>query len=219
MKKYIVIPLCILLCFTLFGCTSESFKQSGEGSGGAEVVVKTTAQQETETESESETAADTTAKDETQTSADTTAASTTQAEKKKEEQTKSSERTTESAVSCTIEIECSDILNHMDRLDDAHRAIIPSDGVILSPYSVTVTEGETVFDALMIACSDNGIKVNVRSTVYGKYIAGFNDIDEKDCGKSSGWVYYVNDSFPPKACSSYTLSDGDKVIFRYSCGK
>ena len=106
----------------------------------------------------------------------------------------------------------------MDRLDEAHKKIIPSDGVLLNVCTISVCEGDTAYDVLIKVCNDNGITVSQKSTVYGKYIAGLNGIDEKDCGKSSGWLYSVNGTYPPKACNLCNIKNGDKIVFRYSCG-
>lgn len=125
--------------------------------------------------------------------------------------------TTTSEITCTVEIECKKILNNMDKLKAGHENFIPSDGIIMNTCTVTVDNGDTVYDALKTACSQNGVSINAQSSVYGTYIAGFNNIDEMDCGRQSGWVYTVNDSSPPKSCDKYTVSSGDKIVFSFTC--
>lgn len=119
--------------------------------------------------------------------------------------------TTSSYISCTVEIEYSKALKYIDEPEDEN-------GVMLSTYSVTLENGATAYDALSKACSENGISINQKSTMYGTYIAGINGINEKDYGSGSGWLYSVNGTYPQKACSSYTLSSGDRIAFRYTCG-
>jgi len=53
--------------------------------------------------------------------------------------------------------------------------------------------------------------------VYGTYIAGINNIEEKIAGKTSGWVYYVNGKFAQYSCGKFKVSKGDKILFHYSC--
>ncbi|MGN1328432.1 MAG: DUF4430 domain-containing protein [Eubacterium sp.] len=125
--------------------------------------------------------------------------------------------TTASEITCSVKIECSVILENMDNLKAGHSSYVPSDGIILDTYTVTMPSGSTAYDALERACSDKSIKINAQKTAYGVYVAGINNIDEKDCGKSSGWLYSVNDAFPQKSCGLYKLSNGDKVVFSYTC--
>lgn len=120
-------------------------------------------------------------------------------------------------ITCTISIECAEILDNMDSLKAGHESFIPSDGVILNTYSVTAKAPATVYDLLKAACSENDIKLTEQKTLYGTYIAGINNIDEKDCGAQSGWTYTVNGKYPSKSCDKYKLSNGDKVVFKYTC--
>ncbi len=133
------------------------------------------------------------------------------------EKTASTTTATTSEITCTVEIECKKILNNMDKLKAGHEDFVPSNGIIMSTCTVTVDNGETVYDALKTACSKNGVSINAKSSAYGTYISGFNNIDEMDCGKQSGWVYTVNGSSPPKSCNKCTVSTGDKIVFSYTC--
>ena len=106
----------------------------------------------------------------------------------------------------------------MDKLKAGHEAYVPSNGIILGTSSLTVKNGSTAYDALKTACDNNGISLNITNSSYGKYIAGINYIDEKDCGKYSGWMYKVNDSFPNTSVDKYILKNGDNIVFSYTCG-
>lgn len=125
--------------------------------------------------------------------------------------------TTSSTVSCRVTIECSSILDNMDDLKEGHEDYIPDDGIIISNCYVTVNNGDTVYDAVKSACSENGVSINARSSSYGIYVAGFNNIDEKDCGSESGWLYKVNGKMPNKSCGNYKVSNGDNIVFTYTC--
>ncbi len=120
---------------------------------------------------------------------------------------------------CTISIECSTILNNLSRLDPEKLEIIPSNGVILAPTTVTFYEGESVFDALQRVCKEKGIHLESSITpMYNSaYIDGINNLYEFDCGSLSGWAYRVNGWYPNYSCSRYVLTKGDVVEFRYSC--
>jgi len=131
---------------------------------------------------------------------------------------KTTVRTTKvSSFSCYVTIECTSILDNMDKLKSGHEKYVPSNGVIMDSARIVVEEGQSVYDAVKSACSANSVKLNEQGSMYGKYIVGFNNIDEKDCGSQSGWVYTVNGSRPPKSCDKYTLKKGDKIIFSYIC--
>lgn len=125
---------------------------------------------------------------------------------------------TSSNITCSIKIECSSILSNMDKLKAGHESYVPSNGVILSSTSYTLKNGSTAYDLLSTACSSNGIYLNVTNSSYGKYVAGINNLDEKDCGNSSGWMYMVNGSYPSMSCDKKVLSNGDSIVFTYTCG-
>lgn len=124
---------------------------------------------------------------------------------------------TASTVTCMVTVECKSILSDMDSLKAGHEDYVPADGYILNGYSVTVSDGSTAYDAVMSACDERNIPVNISNSSFGKYISGFNNIDEKDCGNQSGWTYTINGESPSVSCDSYTLSDGDSVEFSYIC--
>jgi hypothetical protein len=121
--------------------------------------------------------------------------------------------------SCTIQIRCDTILNNMGNLTAGKEAYVPSNGVILATSTVEFTDGETVFDVLKRVCSYTGIQLEYSWTpMYGSYyIEGINNLYEFDCGNESGWMYKVNGWFPNYGCSSYTLKNGDTIVWCYTC--
>lgn len=120
---------------------------------------------------------------------------------------------------CTISIECSNILNNMDSLNSEKKEFVPSDGWILKETQVSFKGGDTVFDVLKKVCSKNDIHMASRYTPLYKsyYVEAINQLYELDCGKNSGWMYSVNGKFPNYGCSEYELEDGDKIEWRYTC--
>ena len=125
--------------------------------------------------------------------------------------------TTSSLVVCSVEIECKKILSNMGNLKAGHEDFVPADGIIMNTKTVTVNNGSTAYDALKSACSKSGVTINAQNSAYGTYITGFNNIDEFDCGRQSGWTYTVNGSSPPKSCDKYTVSQGDSIVFSFVC--
>lgn len=120
---------------------------------------------------------------------------------------------------CTITIRCDTILDNLDNLDAGKEAYVPSNGVILATSSVEFEDGETVFDVLNRVCDYAGIQLEYSWTpLYSSYyIEGINNLYEFDCGNESGWMYKVNGWFPNYGCSSYTLKDGDDIVWCYTC--
>lgn len=126
-------------------------------------------------------------------------------------------QTTSSEINCSITIECKSILDNMDDLKPEHEKYVPKNGIMLNNYKTTLKSKSTVYDLLKKACNDKGITYTAKDTMYSVYIAGINNIDEKDCGKDSGWMYSVNGSYPNVSVDSKKLKDGDKVVFTYTC--
>lgn len=124
-----------------------------------------------------------------------------------------------SGSSCTISIVCDTILNNLDKLRDGKEAFVPANGVILAASSISISDGDTVFDVLKKACELADIQLEYSYTpLYGSYyIEGINNLYEFDCGEQSGWMYKVNGVFPDHGCSAYYLSAGDEIVFCYTC--
>ena len=121
--------------------------------------------------------------------------------------------------SCTIQILCYTILDNIDNLRPGKDAYVPANGVILATTRVNFNEGDTVFDVLNGVCKYAGIQIEYSWTpMYNSYyIEGINYLYEFDCGPESGWMYKVNGWFPNYGCSSYTLHDGDAIVWTYTC--
>lgn len=130
--------------------------------------------------------------------------------------------TTEAAEtkSCTITIQCTSILENIDKLKEGKAAYVPESGYILSA-TVEYSEGDTVFDVLVDACSLYGIQIEYAYTpMYGSYyIEGINHLYEFDCGGTSGWMYSVNGVSPNYGCSGYNVSENDTIVWYYSCSQ
>ena len=121
-------------------------------------------------------------------------------------------------LTCTIQIVCDTILDNWDNLNPDKAPFVPEDGIILYT-TVEFESGNTVFDVLCNTCDMYGIQIEYSWTpIYGSYyIEGINYLYEKDCGEDSGWMYKVNGWFPNYGCSDYEVSDGDVIVWCYSC--
>lgn len=123
----------------------------------------------------------------------------------------------------TISIDVLNILNHYDKLkpEKQNTQFVPSDGMILHPIQVEITDGDTVFDVLLrvsrmyrIHMEYQGANANVYNSVY---VQGINNIYEFDCGELSGWMFTVNGNFVNMGAGAKTVNSGDVIKWRYTC--
>lgn len=121
--------------------------------------------------------------------------------------------------SCTIEIRCDNLLSQLDNLTKEKAEIVPPDGTVVARTEVILNGGETAFDILRNVVREEKIHFEyVDASAYKSvYIEGIANLYEYDCGPQSGWMYSVNGVFPGIGCSSYTLCDGDEIVFAYTC--
>lgn len=125
----------------------------------------------------------------------------------------------ETPLRCSMSISCATILDNMDKLDSAKAGIVPRGGIIYAEKTFEFSEGETVFDVLLRETRANKIHMEYSKTpAYDSaYIEGIGNLYEFDCGPLSGWLYKVNGEFSGCSCSRYTLKDGDRIEFLYTC--
>lgn len=126
---------------------------------------------------------------------------------------------TSAALTCTLEITCATVLDHMDDLTDGKDVLIPEDGYLLPRTEVTFTDGETVFDILQRETRSRKLHMEFTHVpVYDSvYIEGIGNLYEFDCGELSGWMYAVNGVYNSYGAGKYTLQPGDEVVWAYTC--
>ncbi len=119
---------------------------------------------------------------------------------------------------CTLSVDCSTIIQNMERLEESKRGIMPSDGIIFK-QNILFEDGESAFDVLVREMHRNNIHFEyVDTPMYNStYIEGINNIYEFDCGNGSGWLYRVNGVFPNCGSSQYKIKNGDVIEFVYTC--
>ncbi len=111
----------------------------------------------------------------------------------------------------TLEIRCNTAVGKLDS------EYIPKDGCILKETKFDLKKGDTVYDVLIKAAKEYGIQTDISGGRELAYVKGINYLYEFDCGDLSGWMYLVNGVSPSVGCGEYTLSDGDKVEWLYTC--
>lgn len=144
-------------------------------------------------------------------------------EQAKTEDTSSSKdtplQTEDGVLICSLSIRCNTILDNIEKLDSIKIDLVPSDGKIFENFNAVAYEGESVFNLLSRELRKNKIHFEfTKNPTYNSiYIEGIGNLYERDCGELSGWMYKVNDEIPEFGCSQYSLKNGDKVEFLYSC--
>ena len=223
-KRLCALLLTIAMCFCFVSCSgnTQTVDNSLSTTSQTEAVTQAQVGEDTAT-----TEAATTADKESITAQSTSKAKTKNNKEKENKTTvklttskattKKNEPTVKDEISCTLNVECKSILNNMDKLKDGHSEYVPANGYIIKGYKYTAKAGFTAYDALKKACDDNGIKLTAKSTMYGTYVSGINNIDEFDCGSQSGWMYSINGNRPNVSASSQRVTDGDEITFEYVC--
>lgn len=191
---------------------TEQTSQKGNESETTDKQVKDTTDKTTQSNSASSASKE---KGKEQTTSKSSGASKTTQKKTTQTTAKTTKKPESTVSTCTLTIECTAVLDNMSSLKAGHEKYVPDDGYILSNKKMTVSKGDTVYDVLKEACSENGIRLTASNSTFGIYVSGINNIDEKDCGKNSGWTYWVNGNMPMVTCGKYTVNNGDEIKFSY----
>lgn len=108
-----------------------------------------------------------------------------------------------SNIDCTISVDCKSAVGEYPGVTSK----VSNNGVILSSKKISIKKGSSVYDALKAS----GLSFSGSTS----YITSINGLSEKDCGKKSGWTFYVNGSLPMSPCGKYILKDGDSIQWKY----
>ena len=129
--------------------------------------------------------------------------------------------TKKSNITAFVSIDCKDALNNKNLLDEAVEKALPKDGVILKDYKASVAKGETAYSLILKVAKNNNIQIDClspeESSYNTAYIKGIGNLYEKDCGKNSGWIFYVNGVSSQVGCSDYYVKNSDVIEFTYVC--
>lgn len=98
--------------------------------------------------------------------------------------------------------------------NSVHIQVIGINETIMSG-NLTIDENANAYTVLQELAAQKGIKVTTSG--FGKmvYVRGIGDLFEKQYGNLSGWMYKVNGNSPNVGAGSYTLSDGDNIVWYY----
>lgn len=95
---------------------------------------------------------------------------------------------------------------------------IPADGVILAREAVTLPEGSSAFDQLTAAVRAHSLHMEKEDSSFGSvYVNAIGNIYEFDFGDLSGWMFSVNGVSAEVGCGTFTLHEGDEVLWAYTC--
>ena len=125
----------------------------------------------------------------------------------------------EAELTVTISINCSTVLDNMDKLDPTKEEFVPEDGWILEPTEVAIEAGDSVYDVLLEVCQDNKISMEHNTTpgYQSEYIEGIGQLYEFDCGELSGWHFAVDGETQNYGSDKITLEGGEVIEWLYTC--
>ncbi len=109
----------------------------------------------------------------------------------------------------TVSVYCHTVAGQKDH--------IPENGIILDSEEIEIAEGETVYNLLLEALSENKIHLETNGAGESIYVEGIANIYEFDFGDLSGWMFFVNGKEASVSCGEYKLNDGDIIEWKYTC--
>lgn len=89
-----------------------------------------------------------------------------------------------------------------------------SDTKVASFSGVALEPGKSVLDLLVTVASRDHLPISYKTSSSGAFIEGIDDVSGS-METNKWWLYYVNGKAAVVSVDQYTLSDGDKVEFRY----
>lgn len=91
-------------------------------------------------------------------------------------------------------------------------------GYVVPSVEVELQSGDTVWSVLERVLDSRGIdyRYSWNSTFGSVYVESIAGDGEFDHGSGSGWMYNVNGKYPNYGASSYSLSAGDRIQWRYT---
>lgn len=131
------------------------------------------------------------------------------------EQNETEAKNESSTLTCSLSVSCQNALGKTREKS----SVLPENGVIFEESNLVFYEGETVFNVLVREMKQHKIHLEfVNIPIYNSaYIEGIGNLYEFDCGELSGWMYKVNGKFPNYGSSRYTLQNGDRIEWVYTC--
>ncbi len=107
----------------------------------------------------------------------------------------------------TVEVDCKEI---------AGRDGAPTDGTVISSFTVYVDDGSSAYDALAKACRLNKVACVASGNKGSEFIESIDGIKNAQYGEMSGWYYLVNGEMLMVGCGEYKVKKDDKITFAYT---
>lgn len=117
-----------------------------------------------------------------------------------------------------ISIDCSEILDNFEKLDEGLGKYVPEYGLVIPDGEYPIEKGDTVYDVLVRVVRKNKIHMESRGGIGGKEIEGISYIYNSSCGNGSRWIYKVNGKVQQSVCSECKVENGDVIQWLYVCG-
>ncbi|WP_307811903.1 DUF5776 domain-containing protein [Lactobacillus helveticus] len=93
---------------------------------------------------------------------------------------------------------------------------IHADGATIASGSIKVNSGASALDALQAFAKQQGLVLTYTGSGATAYVTGINGYNAGPAGTMTGWLYFVNGTFPPLSMGVYTLKDGDSISMTYN---
>lgn len=88
--------------------------------------------------------------------------------------------------------------------------------VILPTKIVPIDTNATVLSVSFDALKSSHIDFETGSSGADTYITSIAGLSQQDVGPLSGWIYKVNNTFPPESPSAYKVNPGDLITWVYT---
>ncbi|OON97387.1 MAG: hypothetical protein ATN36_03630 [Epulopiscium sp. Nele67-Bin005] len=107
--------------------------------------------------------------------------------------------------------------NHINVTFSVDKSSI-NQGYLIAPKVVETEAGSTVWDVLQAQLNAQNIdySYNINPTFNSVYLESIDGLSEFDHGAGSGWLYFVNNTYPEYSSNLYTLKNGDRVGWQYT---
>jgi len=115
-----------------------------------------------------------------------------------------------------LSVDCLALEGETDRLPSSLRDELPEDLIYLPATEFPYREGMTAFDLLLDAERPARLRIVYSGIAGNYYVSSINDLAEFSAGNESGWTVLVSGVFIDRSASSYKLSPGDRVEWRYT---
>lgn len=83
-------------------------------------------------------------------------------------------------------------------------------------FDSTMKQGSTALALLDKVAAANNISVEKKEFSFGTQVTGINKVEQTE---KKFWTFYVNDKVANVGAGSYTLADGDTIMFRLEAGQ